>query len=139
MSPHLRNTKTLQEGYRLWDETKGGSIDHWVSIMAEGVSFGSLGQGARHVEFTRPRTSPADVRGYLTELTKEWAMIDYVVAHYVAQDDRVVAIGRTAWTHKRTGNIVDTPKVDVWRFDSEGKAIEFFEYYDTAALLTAAG
>lgn len=74
----------------------------------------------------------------MKELTNDRAMIDYVVDHYVAQDDRVVVIGHTAWRNKRTNKVTDTPKVDVWRFDESGKAIEFFEYYDTAGIVAAA-
>jgi hypothetical protein len=36
-------------------------------------------------------------------------------------------IGSTAWTHKDTGRQAESPKVDVWRFNREGKAIAFFE------------
>jgi len=45
--------------------------------------------------------------------------------------------GSTAWRHKRTGKVADTPKVDFWRF-RDGKAVEFYEYYDTAAVFAAA-
>ena len=33
---------------------------------------------------------------------------------------------------------VDTPKADFWTF-RDGKIVEFYELYDTAALLAAAG
>jgi uncharacterized protein len=45
--------------------------------------------------------------------------------------------GSTAWRHRRSGNPSDTPKIDFWRFRS-GKAIEFYEYFDTAGALKAA-
>jgi len=52
--------------------------------------------------------------------------------------DTIVVIGSTAWTHNDTGKQAESPKVDVWRFNREGKAIAFFEYYDTANIIQAA-
>jgi len=39
-----------------------------------------------------------------------------------------------AWRRKG----IETPKIDFWRFPG-GKAIEFYEYCDTARVITAAG
>ena len=64
-------------------------------------------------------------------------MISYVVDEYIAQGERVVAVGSTSWTNKKTGKTASTPKVDIWRMRN-GKAVEFMEYYDTANLIAAA-
>ena len=56
---------------------------------------------------------------------------------FVAQGDAVVMRGATAWRHRRSSKIFATPKIDFWRFRN-GKAIEFFEYFDTAGALEAA-
>ncbi len=133
------NVAIAPEAYRHWRESKGGSIDHWLSILSSEVDFRSLAQGQPEaVSFTQPRRGSGEVEKYLRELTANWEMIDYVVDDYVAQGDRVVAIGRTAWRNKTTGKAVNTPKVDVWRFSDDGKALEFFEYYDTALVISAA-
>lgn len=138
MSQEARNTAILQEAYRLWAETKGGSVDHWLSIMADELKFGSLAMGrVSAVEFTRQRHSRDGVESYLRDLTSDWEMISYDRDHFVAQGDRVVMIGSTSWRYKANNRVVDTPKVDVWRFDAGGKAVEFFEYYDTAAMFEA--
>jgi ketosteroid isomerase-like protein len=63
-------------------------------------------------------------------------MMEYVAEHFVAQGDRVVMLGRCAWRYKKTGKYVWTPKADSWRF-RDGKAVEFFEYYDTAQVREA--
>lgn len=60
-----------------------------------------------------------------------------VVDEYVAEGDRVCALIRTSWTNKTTGKIIETPKVDFWRFGGD-KAIAFYEYYDTAAIFEGA-
>lgn len=45
--------------------------------------------------------------------------------------------GSTAWRNKRTGKTAETPKVDFWRFRG-GKAVEYYEYFDTARVIAAA-
>ena len=139
MSQEARNAAILKEAYRLWDEIKGGSVDHWLSLVADEINFGSLAQGRPDaLSFTRTRHSRDGVANYLRELTQDWRMDYYAVDHFVAQGDRIVAIGRCAWRFKPTGKVVETPKVDVWRFNEAGQAIEFFEYYDTAAVIDGA-
>jgi len=60
----------------------------------------------------------------------------YDINEYVAQGDRVVAIGECSWTHKRTRKTVTIPKVDIWLFEN-GKATQFMEYFDTYAAIEA--
>ncbi|MGG7377290.1 nuclear transport factor 2 family protein, partial [Escherichia coli] len=60
----------------------------------------------------------------------------YTVNDYVAEGESVVAIGSTSWKNKHTGKAFETRKVDVWKFKN-GKAVEFYEYYDTAKVAAA--
>jgi ketosteroid isomerase-like protein len=46
-------------------------------------------------------------------------------------------VGSTAWRNNATGKTFETSKVDVWRL-RDGRALEFYEYYDTADLAKAA-
>jgi uncharacterized protein len=48
-----------------------------------------------------------------------------------------VMLGRCSWRYKKTGKVVSTPKCDSWRF-ANGKAVEFYEYFDTAQVHAAA-
>jgi|APFre7841882630_1041343.scaffolds.fasta_scaffold35758_2 ketosteroid isomerase-like protein len=135
MAQEERNVAVVREGYRLWNESKGGSVDYWLSLLSPEINFESLGQGrVDSIAFTRTRRSRDEVARYLRELTREWTM---EVKEFVAEGSRVVAIGRMSWRNKRTEKLVDSPKVDVWRFDDAGKATEFYEFYDTAALIEA--
>jgi len=131
-------TDILKRGYAKWHESKGGSVDDWMEIFDDQIEFRSLAMGRQDASiFTAPRSSKDEVRGYFDGLVAEWDMIHYTVDRYIEQDGSICAVGSTAWTNKRTGKIVETPKVDVWRFEN-GKAVSFFEYYDTAALFAAA-
>ena len=75
-------------------------------------------------------------RNIFAGLERDWQMIEFAAEHFVAQDDRVVMLGRCAWRYKKTGKVAWTHKADSWRF-ANGKAVEFFEYYDTAQVHAA--
>lgn len=132
------NVATLREAYALWHESRGTSIDHWMRLLADNVSFGSLAQGdVEALPFSTAYDRRADLRRYFEALLRDWEMIHFTAQEFVAQGDAVVMRGSTAWRHRRSGNPFATPKMDFWRF-RDGKAIEFYEYFDTAGALRAA-
>jgi uncharacterized protein len=129
--------RQLKEAYKEWDDTKGASIETWVAMLADVVDFRSLANEQHGVPWTKTRSSPNEVRDYLRGLTSTFRMDHFTVDRYVCQGDTVVAIGSTGWHNPVSGKKFDTPKVDIWRF-KDGKAIAFFEYYDTASVSQAA-
>jgi ketosteroid isomerase-like protein len=138
MSNEATNVAILKEAYRQWDESKGGSVEHWFdSVVAPNISFGSVPRGAAPLEFATQYDNREQLRGYFKGLVSEWTRLHYTVEEYIAQGDSVVARGSTAWTNKKTGKVAETPKIDFWRF-KDGKAIEFYEYFDTACVAAAA-
>ena len=138
MSNEAKNVEILRDAYRRWHETKGASVDHWFDVvLSEKVSFGSVPRGAAPLNFATQYNYRTQLRAYFDGLLAEWAMMHYTIDEYIAQGDAVVARGSTAWTNKRTGKTAETPKVDFWRFN-DGKAVEFYEYFDTACVAAAA-
>ena len=137
MSSEASNVEILKEAYRQWHETRGASVDHFISIVDHNVSFGSVARGAAPMQFASQYDNREVLRGYFKGLLAEWSMNFYDVKQYIAQDDMVVMQGVCSWTHKATGKICETPKVDIWRF-RDGKAVEFYEMFDTAAAFAAA-
>jgi len=136
-STPAENKETLRKAYALWHETRGGSVDHWLSICDERIRFGSLAQGRPRVEFTAALSGRDTLKAYFGGLLGAWSMIHFTVGEMVAEGDRVLIICSTAWRNKANGKVFETPKIDSWRF-AGGKAIEFYEYYDTAGLVAAA-
>ena len=137
MSTEEANVTVLKEAYRRWHDTKGGSVDYWLSLMIDDVKFRSLAEGAPPMEFTRTSSRKTHVQRYFAGLTGEWKMNYYHVDEYIAQGDRVVALGRCSFEHRKTGKTLETPKADFHRF-RDGKICEFFEFYDTAQALGVA-
>ena len=136
MSNAAANKAILERAYKSWDESKGKSLEDLIAVFSENVHFGSLAEGAAPAEFTKPRVNKAEMRGYFDGLLASWTMNNYKIDDMIAEGDRVVAIGSTSWTCKATDKSVNTRKVDVWTF-KDGKAVAFYEYFDTAKMLEA--
>lgn len=137
MSQAEANKALLTDIYRQWHETRGGCVAELLCHFADDVNFGSLAEGAAPVAFTTRRIGKQELQGYFDGLTSAWAMDYYKIDDMIAEGDRVAVVCSTCWTNKATGKPAETPKVDVWQFQ-DGKAIAFYEYYDTAKLLGAA-
>ncbi len=137
MTQERTNIALLQHAYAQWNGSKGESVDHWFDIVDPNIKFGSLARGAPPVAFLTTYDNREALRENFKDLFYNRSMLHYTVDEYVAQGDAVFARGSCAWTNKHAGRSVETPKVDFWRF-RDGKAIEFYEYYDTASVLQAA-
>jgi uncharacterized protein len=137
MSQEDLHVSLLREAYQKWHDTKAGSVDHWLGLMSDDIQFRSLAGGAAKMEFTSTSTCKDEVKHYFAELTNQWSMIHYTVDEFIAQDDRVVALGSCSFRHKKTGKILETPKADFHKF-RDGKICQFFEFYDTAQAIASA-
>jgi len=69
-------------------------------------------------------------------VARDWEMIHYTVDRVIDGGDDVVMVGSCAWRNRATARIVDTPKVDVWRFEN-GKAVSFLEMFDSLGFVRA--
>ncbi len=136
MSDASHNVELLKKAYGNWAKTKGGCADDWLGLCAENIAFGSLAQGPAGANYLTAFQQRDMLKEYFAGLARDWEMLDFVAEHFVAQDDRVVMLGRCTWKFKKTGKIVETPKADSWRF-KDGKAVEFYEFYDTGQVQAA--
>jgi len=136
MATPAQNLTALKHAYRQWHETRGGSVNVWLDLMADDVRIHSLAGGAPGAEFTRHVSSKEGFKQYFVGLLADWEMLHYTTATFVADGDHVAMRGSTAWRNKKTGRIIDTPKADFFTF-RDGKIVEFHEFYDTAAMMAA--
>lgn len=127
----------LRHAYAVWHETRGHSGDHWMSLLDENISFWSPGGGVPQLVFSSDRSRRQAMRDYFSQMLRDWEMIHFTVHELIADGDRVVMYGTTAWRHTGTGKSFETRKVDLWRF-RDGKAVEFCEFFDTATVQAAA-
>ncbi|CAN5122925.1 hypothetical protein BH10PSE7_BH10PSE7_31370 [soil metagenome] len=131
------NLRTMKKLYAGWIGTKGGTAESVIAELAPKVSWGSLSAGAGPVAFTKMRKSREEAAAYFRELAENITILEYKIDEYVAAGAFVLALGHGKFIYKPTGKTIETPKADLWRF-SRGKITEFYEYYDTAAVMAAA-
>lgn len=129
------NVERLRKAYAAWHNTKGDA-GVWLDLIGDPMTFGSLGAGASGIEFSRSRVTRDEVLNYFNELAEDWSMVYYRIDEFIAQGERVVALGECCWTHRKTGKVVKSPKADFWRFEG-GKAVDFYEFYDTLQAASA--
>ena len=128
----------LEAAYRRWRETKGQNVDEVLDLMADDICMRSVLDPQTPNELAKVHRSRQEARRYFDVLLAEWEMIDFPQEKIVADRDTVVWIGRCSWRSRQTGKAIDTPKIDVWTF-RDGKAVEFFEMYDSLGFATVAG
>ena len=131
-----KNVERLEKAYERWHETRGGSAEEWMGLMADEVRFRSLAQGTPRMEFTQERRSRQEVGDYFAGLAADWTMHHYTTDRFIVDGRWVVVMGRCKFESRATGRVVETPKVDVFKF-RRGKIVRFYEFFDTAAALRA--
>lgn len=124
--------------YSTWRATRGQSAEGFLELMADGIEMRSVLDPAIPDDLAADRKSLDEARQYFDVIARDWEMIDYPQERIVAEGDAVVWIGRCAWRNRRTGQSIDTPKVDIWTF-RDGKAIRFFEIFDSLAFARTTG
>ncbi|MCB1864188.1 MAG: nuclear transport factor 2 family protein [Chromatiales bacterium] len=125
------NVAILKAGYDHWNVNREQAFDSWLGLIAEDIRFRSLANGLDGMAFTTECNCKEDMLRYFQGLAADWEMLHYTIDEYVAQGDRVVAIGSCGWRHRATGKELETPKVDLVTM-RDGKITDFFELYDTA-------
>lgn len=128
------NVKTLKHLYAQWAETKGASAQSIMEILAPNVVWGSLSAGAYPLAFLRTRRSRDEVGDYFRGLAESFTMNYYDAREYVAAGPYVLMLGEVSFTNMKTGKAFVSPKADLWRF-AGGSVVEFYEYFDTAAVM----
>ena len=95
------NVAILKEAYSYWNENKEKAFENWMELMSDNVKLKSLADGVKGMEFSRPSSCKTDVLRYFQELANEWELIHYTVNEYIAQGDRVVAVGNCRWKYRK--------------------------------------
>ena len=61
MSEQARNVELLKDAYKRWHDSKGGSLDHLLSLVADDIKFRSIARGQDPLGFTQPVNKKAEV------------------------------------------------------------------------------
>ena len=132
-NPHL---PVLEQAYRNWNETKGGSFEEILDLFADEVEMRSVLSPDIPHEVSGTHRTKAEAVNYFAGLARDWEMLAYDVDRFIADGDDIVMVGRCAWRNRATGKVVDTPKVDIWHFEN-GKITRFLEMFDSLGFVQA--
>ena len=128
----------LAQGYANWCATRGGNIDEVLDLMADTIEMRSVLTPDVPIPVSGDRNGKALAREYFEGVTKDWEVVDCEVERFIAQDNDIVMVGYWTWKNLATGQVVESPKVDIWHFEG-GKATSYLEMYDSLGVARAAG
>jgi ketosteroid isomerase-like protein len=133
------NTKTVQQVYENFEAlgraaAKRPDLQPLLSLYADDVEWHV--PEMEDVPFAGPRKGIAGVRDFLTAVTEDLEVLQFEPREYIAQGDKVVALGRYSWRVKATGREFSSDFAHVCTV-RDGKIVRFHEYMDTAAEIRA--
>ena len=132
------NLAALEHLYRRWSETKGGTADEILELFDEEVEMRSVLSPDVPDEVSGTHFRRAQAAEYFAGLLRDWEMLSWDVERFIGGGDDIVMVGRCAWRNRATGNVIDTPKVDIFHFEN-GKVKQFTEMYDSLGFARALG
>ena len=131
------NLERLKALYQAWHDTKGGSVDMWLDLMADDVDVRNIGEEGEGLGFAKDRRSKAEAREYFEAILEFGTMVHWTPETFVADDDHIAMFGQCAWRNKATGKIAEGRTAHLCRF-RDGLIVEFTEVFDTARAVAAA-
>ena len=137
MASQQENLTRLREAYRRWHRSKGTDVECWLDLMGAQVVYRAAPEGKIGLGFAAHSGAKEEIAALIASQSADWEMIFVKIDEYVAQTNRVVAIGSCAWRNRKTGKAAETPIAHFWRF-KDGKVVEFMQFFDTAAVMDAA-
>ncbi len=121
------NIKIVQKAY---DAFKTGNVPGLLSLLSEDIEW-TL-PTIENVPFSGSRRGRNKVGEFFAAIAEHQESLQFEPRDFVAQDDKVVALGHYAWRIKSTGRTFESDFVHVFSI-REGQATTFKEFLDTAA------
>ena len=133
------NTETVQRVYSNFEalgrtRAKRPDMKPLLSLYSDDVEWHV--PEMENVPFAGPRRGIAGVRDFFDAITESLEVLQFEPREYIAQGDKVVALGRYAWRVKATGQEFSSDFAHVCTI-RDGKIVRFHEYMDTAAEVRA--
>lgn len=130
--PQLSNLEIVQSLYEAFAVGDGETILNIIHpdvvwIESEGIPYGGTFFGRDAV-----------FEGVFNKIAAEWDDFTAVVDEFlVTTDGRIVALGQDSGTYKATGKSMTAPAASIWTLNDNGQVIEFRQYIDTLAVVSA--
>ena len=128
-----QNTKVVQDAYAAFGR---GDIPTLLGYLTDDIHWQPVIGTAKHVPFSGERKGKAAVAEFFKQVSENEEFQLFEPREFVAQGDRVVAIGHYRAVTKSTGRTFDSPFVMVFTL-RDGKVATFREFTDSAAINAA--
>ena len=125
------NTRIVQQSY---EHFKSGDIQALLDLYSEDVDFQL--PDVENVPFTGAHKGREAVAGFFQSVNESQEVLTFNPQEFIAQGDKVVALGNYSWRVKATGREFSGAWAHVITI-RDGKIINFTEYTDTAAVAAA--
>ena len=103
-----------------------GDVEAFLAVLDPNVTW----TDAEGYPYAGTYVGPdALLEGLLARIGAEWDAYTVVPNTYVADGDRVVALGTYSGTYKATGRSVEAPFAHVWQLE-DGKVVSFRQFTD---------
>jgi len=131
MNEH-ENVDVVKDAYRAFSE---GNLDALLACLDDSVKWFAIGP-PHLIPTAGTRYGPEQVEQYFSLLKSSGQLKGWWPLEFIAEGDKVVAIGELQSDVKSTGSSIRSPWVHVFTL-RKGKICEFRSFYDTAAAITA--
>lgn len=121
------NTQLVMQAY---DKFKSGDIPGLLDLFAEDIEW--VLDRTENVPFTGSRRGKEQVANFFNTLSQSQHPLQFDPREYIAQGDKVVALGHYAWSVKSTDRVFESDWAEVFTI-RDGKIAGFREFADTAA------
>lgn len=125
------NTKTVRQAY---DYFKSGNINGVLGLMASDVDWRL--PKIENMPHAGTRKGIEQVKEFFSTLSDVQDAKQFEPKEYIAQGDRVAALGHYVWKVKATNREYESDFVHVFTV-RDGKIISFDEYFDTTPATAA--
>lgn len=128
-----QNTKVVQDAYAAFGRA---DITTLLGYMTDDVQWRPVIGTAKHVPFSGERRGKAEVAEFFKRVAESEDFQQFEPREFVAQGDKVVALGHYRAVAKATGKTFDSDFVMVFTFLG-GKITMFQEFTDSAGINAA--
>ncbi|MEE4173449.1 MAG: nuclear transport factor 2 family protein [Xanthomonadales bacterium] len=122
-SPVEANRALVEQAY---DDFASGDVDAFIAILDPKVTW----TDAEGYPYAGTYVGPdALLEGLISRIGAEWDGYEVSPEAFVADGNRVIALGTYRGTYKATGRSVEAPFVHVWQL-VDGKVVNFRQFTD---------
>jgi ketosteroid isomerase-like protein len=90
------NVAALQQAYRRWSDTRGGSAPEVLELFADEIEMRSVLDSGVPGELGGTHRSRAEAADYFAALSRDWEMLYYEVERFIAEGGRFRGSERAA-------------------------------------------